>query len=445
MANNPYSPYETPGQEYFFDEKRLPSPPPTPSPRASAFYFGAAQQRPAVRAHFRNPSVNAGFNYSSPRGPSFSPRYTSDGQYATVSFNYSSRRGPSSSPQYNSDGQYATANTKPLRPNHSPSPSNRRSGQRRTDGRSNTSEDSDEDEYIEINGVFYVLTARRSKPSREYYTVNAGATDYHYHAQGVRLSPPQTRKSPEKPSTKRQATEAEAKLRGNPVRYSLKNWDPSEEPIPLLGSVFDADSLGKWIYDWTVYHHGPSTLISDMAGELWLLLLPLAGKLKRADSSKDIESKGSSVDLRADDPTHWRGIKAGTYIYGFLGAVSGFSSVTISARGAAQEASQLIHESLMIMAATFALPFILFLGKWHPGNDRALFYGLQVIMTLVMGFSAKGWLTSTELMFDWMGYVPIFALLSAVLVSLGIRGYRDEKYYSTCPPTSPDEESTISD
>lgn len=55
----------------------------------------------------------------------------------------------------------------------------------------------------------------------------------------------------------------------------------------LLGSVFDANSLGKWIYDWTVYHHGPATPISEMAGELWLLLIQLAGKIKRADHSMD--------------------------------------------------------------------------------------------------------------------------------------------------------------
>jgi len=68
-----------------------------------------------------------------------------------------------------------------------------------------------------------------------------------------------------------------------PEGYSLKNWDPEEEPIMILGSVFDANSLGKWIYDWTVYCHGPGTPIADMAGELWLLLIQLAGKVKRAE------------------------------------------------------------------------------------------------------------------------------------------------------------------
>ena len=51
----------------------------------------------------------------------------------------------------------------------------------------------------------------------------------------------------------------------------------------LLGSVFDANCLGKWIYDWTVYHRGPTTPIADMAGEFWLLLIQLAGKVKRAE------------------------------------------------------------------------------------------------------------------------------------------------------------------
>lgn len=79
------------------------------------------------------------------------------------------------------------------------------------------------------------------------------------------------------------ATEADARKHRIPPGYSLKNWDPSEEPIVLLGSVFDANSLGKWVYDWTVYHHGPATPIAEMAGELWLLLIQLAGKVRRSE------------------------------------------------------------------------------------------------------------------------------------------------------------------
>jgi hypothetical protein len=79
------------------------------------------------------------------------------------------------------------------------------------------------------------------------------------------------------------ATEEDAERAGIPPGYSTKNWDPTEAPIILLGSVFDANSLGKWIYDWTVFHHGASTPMADVAGDLWLLLIKLAGKVKRAD------------------------------------------------------------------------------------------------------------------------------------------------------------------
>lgn len=184
--------------------------------------------------------------------------------------------------------------------------------------------ESDEDEYIEINGVTYVLPARsRSKRFSQYYTVNAGGhdTDYRYYAQGGhyadrdplgyaspryepdrRPAPGHSRRNsasvPQRPQTVKpvssnrkaappppKATEADAKRHRIPPGYSLKNWDPTEEPIMLLGSVFDANSLGKWIYDWTVYKHGPAQPMSDMAGELWLLLIQLAGKLKRAEEA----------------------------------------------------------------------------------------------------------------------------------------------------------------
>ncbi|KAH7316832.1 hypothetical protein B0I35DRAFT_434083 [Stachybotrys elegans] len=81
------------------------------------------------------------------------------------------------------------------------------------------------------------------------------------------------------------ATAEDAKKHGIPAGYSLKNWDPREEPILLLGSVFDANMLGKWIYDWTVYVHGPATIIADIAGDLWLLLIRLYDKRKRAEEA----------------------------------------------------------------------------------------------------------------------------------------------------------------
>lgn len=172
----------------------------------------------------------------------------------------------------------------------------------------------------------YVIPAAKSKSRRQYkgdgaFYYSSGAqrshgTDHHHRAQtSTRRYPdehdryqsyyeepprrPSARRAsqsmPQRPQTARpethrtkappitrQATEADAKKYGISKGYSLKNWDPTEEPILLLGSVFDCNSLGRWIYDWTVYSRGSSTPITEVAGEMWLLLIQLGGKIKRA-------------------------------------------------------------------------------------------------------------------------------------------------------------------
>lgn len=65
----------------------------------------------------------------------------------------------------------------------------------------------------------------------------------------------------------------------------------------LLGSVFDANSLGKWIYDWTVHSHGRADPSSEMAGELWLLLVQLADKVKRAEDIMPKIRKGANREI----------------------------------------------------------------------------------------------------------------------------------------------------
>lgn len=69
----------------------------------------------------------------------------------------------------------------------------------------------------------------------------------------------QTPKQPRETSSTPKASEEDARRAGIPSGYSYESWDPTEEPIMLLGSVFDANSLGKWIYDWTVFYNGPAT------------------------------------------------------------------------------------------------------------------------------------------------------------------------------------------
>ncbi|OJJ51041.1 hypothetical protein ASPZODRAFT_57282 [Penicilliopsis zonata CBS 506.65] len=120
---------------------------------------------------------------------------------------------------------------------------------------------------------------------------------------------------PMSPSTPppRKATEEDALRVGIPPGYSIKNWDPTEAPIILLGSVFDANSLGKWIYDWTVFHHGASTPMADVAGDLWLLLIKLAGKVKRADDClpriQRSEAQETVVDFLESGERLWGRVK----------------------------------------------------------------------------------------------------------------------------------------
>lgn len=116
--------------------------------------------------------------------------------------------------------------------------------------------------------------------------------------------PQPTTQMPRRPSTATKsppkATDMNREDAGIPKGYCIKNWDPTEEPILLLGSAFDANSLGKWIYDWTIYFYGPSTPMSDVAGDLWLLLIQLAGKIKRGEEAMSRIRQTASRDLVDD-------------------------------------------------------------------------------------------------------------------------------------------------
>ena len=78
-------------------------------------------------------------------------------------------------------------------------------------------------------------------------------------------------------------TAADATRAGIPAGYSISQWDPSQKPILLFGSVFDANSLGKWIYDWAVYYHRQPSPRSGIAGDLWFLMMQLTGNIEQAE------------------------------------------------------------------------------------------------------------------------------------------------------------------
>ena len=114
---------------------------------------------------------------------------------------------------------------------------------------------------------------------------------------------------PRDPLPPREATAQDARKHGIPAGYSLKHWDPEEEPIVLLGSVFDANSLGKWVYDWTIFCHGADTHSVVLAGDLWLVLTSLAGKMKRIEMnplrSRDFEAETVLNDFLESGERVW--------------------------------------------------------------------------------------------------------------------------------------------
>ncbi len=95
-----------------------------------------------------------------------------------------------------------------------------------------------------------------------------------------------------------------------PEGYSVTHWDTDEVPLVLLGSVFDANSLGKWMYDWTVYRHGGSSPMAGVAGDLWTHLIKLAGKMKRAEVClpriRGVESRALLDDFIQSGYRLWR-------------------------------------------------------------------------------------------------------------------------------------------
>ncbi|TGO43731.1 hypothetical protein BOTNAR_1338g00010 [Botryotinia narcissicola] len=251
------SPPGHPGAAYYgFSTSASPSP--AGSPSGSPGYTS----RHPFRTHSRHTSYADTTTYraSATDARPFSPRFTSNGYYATgagpnVSRNKSSWSSPP--PRHETKAQCSYSHRTP-------------------DG---GAEDDEYYEYLEdVDGTIYLCRVPRRSAAHTTYKYSSHATT---RPGATRPTATSIRTKPQPPPEK--ATEADARRHHIPAGYSLKNWDPTEEPIMLLGSVFDANSLGKWIYDWTVYHHGPATPLSDMAGELWLLLIQLAGKVKRAE------------------------------------------------------------------------------------------------------------------------------------------------------------------
>jgi len=107
---------------------------------------------------------------------------------------------------------------------------------------------------------------------------------------------------------------ADAEAWGIPPGYSTKSWDREEVPILLLGSVFDANSLGKWVFDWTVYRWcDGGAPIPQIAGDLWLLLIKLAANIQsakwKAGRAGSVNAGETLDDLVVSGARLWRKVE----------------------------------------------------------------------------------------------------------------------------------------
>lgn len=146
--------------------------------------------------------------------------------------------------------------------------------------------------YYGQERIYTPAEPNQTRPRRASYTAQYSSRP---------SEPRRETKEQERPRTatkeKRTATAADAVRAGIPAGFSTKFWDPNEEPILLLGSVFDADSLGKWIYDWAAFFYGAASPLAEEAGDLWVLLINLSHKIKLAEEVMGRVRSQASRDL----------------------------------------------------------------------------------------------------------------------------------------------------
>ncbi|KAF2719336.1 vegetative cell wall protein gp1 [Polychaeton citri CBS 116435] len=231
------TPYAVPLPHYPYDY-RTPPASPAGGPYYSTRHYSYNPSTPPPKGHARRATQDFQFTYSTPRTAKFHSAY-----------------------DYNSPGfQYSAQNTPQSKP-----------------------------DYVNIYSRAEPAAETKPRPRRASHATKPASNPQ-----------PRPRASNTAKPSPQKASEEDARRAGIPAGYSYKNWDPSEEPILLLGSVFDANSLGKWIYDWTVFFYGPAAPMSEVAGELWVLLIQLAGKVKRAEETMSSIRQQKNRDLVDD-------------------------------------------------------------------------------------------------------------------------------------------------
>lgn len=304
------------------------TPPHTPAPGMSHSYFSPRQYSyPSTpnKGHTRRATQDAGYSTYRTTYATTSPRksyYDAEPEFSSPGYYSSAYSTPKHRTDYVSDHDRNYAGARYSYSYRVPADKDSRKPRRHSSSKHHSYPRSpyvshDYDDYEEFLPR-YEKSPTRPPPYERHQSYHHGArADYYRYDQVPQYAPADSSSRPRRasgaskptyasqprPRTSTaakpppQATEEDARRAGIPAGYSYKNWDPTEEPILLLGSVFDANSLGKWIYDWTVFFFGAATPMTEVAGELWLLLIQLAGKIKRAEDTMSRIRQTKSRDL----------------------------------------------------------------------------------------------------------------------------------------------------
>lgn len=89
------------------------------------------------------------------------------------------------------------------------------------------------------------------------------------------------------------------------VREVCKYCKVKLRTFEVLGRVFDADSLGKWIFDNSCVVYGRSVPLTDIAGDFWLMSLRLSAKTSALGRASDLNMDQHMADLFRSGITVW--------------------------------------------------------------------------------------------------------------------------------------------
>lgn len=202
--------------------------------------------------------------------------------------------------------------------------------------------------YHERQGSYFDDSDSDAHKEKSFFSLAASFVDDRRYSHTSQAAPsPVEPESPLELPWHREPTVADAKNHHISPGRCLKHWDPDEEPIMLLTSVFDANSLGKWVFDQTARVYGEHDEMTDLAADFWFEHIKLGGKIKHARSCLP-QIADSSVRQRVKEF-----ITSGDKLVNELGEILKKCEQRVLEMTGINEIPKLGHKSVVVFIDTF--------------------------------------------------------------------------------------------